>query len=147
MTKLVIGASVALKWVVPEQGYAEAVRLRTLAAMAAPDLIVAECANVLWKKAARGELTPAEAVMAARLLQRADIDIYPTRNLLDCATKLAIDLNRPAYDCICVTLAATNGWPLVTADERLLRTVGATGAALQVAYSIQDALRFALKNS
>ncbi len=30
--------------------------------LAAPDLLVAECANILWKKVRRGELTDLEAV-------------------------------------------------------------------------------------
>jgi predicted nucleic acid-binding protein len=32
----------------------------------APDLLVAECANILWKKAQRGELSHEEADLAAR---------------------------------------------------------------------------------
>jgi len=120
VTKLVIDASVVVKWVVPEIGSQDATQLLKAAPLAAPDLLIAECANILWKKAQRKELTPEEALMAARLLERADIELCPTRHLLELATKIAIDLDHPAYDCIYLGLAHLNDWRFVTADERLL---------------------------
>lgn len=71
---LVVHASIAVKWVVEEEGTEAAISLRTKFRFAAPDLIVAKCANILWKKARRGDLTREEAVMAARLLERSGID-------------------------------------------------------------------------
>jgi predicted nucleic acid-binding protein len=121
VTKLVIDASVAIKWVVTESGSNHAVRLLKASPLAAPDLLMAECANILWKKAQRKELTSDEALMAARLLQRADIEIHPTRHLMEAATSIAIELDHPAYDCIYLSLALTNNWQFVTADERFLK--------------------------
>jgi predicted nucleic acid-binding protein len=43
-------ASVALKWVVEEQGTPEALALRQRAKLIAPELLVAECANILGRK-------------------------------------------------------------------------------------------------
>ena len=51
--------------------------------LAAPDLLVAECANILWKKVRRNELADEEATLAARLLARADIDLMPMRPFLE----------------------------------------------------------------
>jgi predicted nucleic acid-binding protein len=53
MTRLVIDASIAIKWVVQEEGTEDALALRTRAELIAPDLIIAECANILWKKVKR----------------------------------------------------------------------------------------------
>ena len=64
MTHLVIDASVAIKWVIAEHGTREALSLRRHR-LFAPDLLVAECANVLWKKTRRNELTEDEARLAA----------------------------------------------------------------------------------
>jgi predicted nucleic acid-binding protein len=47
---LVIDASIAVKWVVEEDGTSEALALRQKAKLIAPELLVAECANILWKK-------------------------------------------------------------------------------------------------
>jgi predicted nucleic acid-binding protein len=125
--KLVVDASVAIKWVVGENGSEDALKLLKAATLTAPDLLMAECANILWKKVQRAELTAAEAMLCARLLQRADIEIYPMRHLLDVATRLAIELNHPAYDCVYLSLAITNGWRFVTADDRLLRKISSLG--------------------
>jgi predicted nucleic acid-binding protein len=65
---LVVDASVAVKWVVEEPRTEEALLLRATSRLLAPDLLVAECANILWKKVQRQELTPQEAFRAASLL-------------------------------------------------------------------------------
>jgi predicted nucleic acid-binding protein len=118
MTDLVIDASVAIKWVIDEPGTKEALSLLRHR-LFAPDLLVAECANILWKKVRRRELTLEEAGLAARLLQRADIELAPMRALLEPATKLAIALDHPAYDCTYLALAESMSCDLVTADQRL----------------------------
>lgn len=119
--KLVIDASVAVKWVVEEPGTSEALALRRKARLIAPELLIAECANILWKKARRKELTAEEARIAARLLQAAEFELLPTRALLEKATRLAMDLDHPASDCLYLALAVDQNCPLVTADERLLQ--------------------------
>ena len=121
MTTLVIDASIAIKWVVEEEGTSDALALKGRARLAAPDLLVPECANILWKKVQRKELSKEEALLAASLLARSDIELFPMRAMLEPASRLAIELDHPAYDCVYLVLAAANGWRLVTADERLLR--------------------------
>lgn len=80
---------------------------------------MAQCANVLRKKARRKELSADEARLAAGLLQRADVELLPMRPLLESATALAIALDHPAYDCIYLALAESLSCDLVTADQRL----------------------------
>lgn len=126
--KLVIDASIAVKWVVEEEGTGEALALRGASKLLAPDLLVPECANVLWKKVTRGQLAQDEALLAARLLQGADIEFLPTRALLEPATRLAIELGHPAYDCIYLALAADNDCRFVTADEGFIRKIHERGA-------------------
>ena len=121
MSRFVIDASVAIKWVVYETDSAEAVLVQEKLSLAAPDLIIAECANILWKKARRGELEPGEAITAARILQQSDVEILPTRHLMEPTIQLALDLDHAAYDCVYIALAMGNNWPLVTADDRLRR--------------------------
>lgn len=116
----VIDASVAIKWVVDEAETRRALRLRR-AQLFAPDLLAIECSNILWKKVRRRELSEAEAILAARLLARADIHLEPMRPLLEGATRLALKLDHPAYDCAYLALAERLGCSLVTADDRLVR--------------------------
>jgi predicted nucleic acid-binding protein len=94
LNTLVIDASIAVKWVVEEDGTDLALALRQKARLMAPDLIVAECANILSKKAQRKELSNDEALIAARLLQSAEIELVPSRALMESATRLAIEFSR-----------------------------------------------------
>lgn len=140
MTRLVIDASVAIKWVVTEEGSSDAVALLSGAPLCAPDLMMAECANILWKKVARGELSAQVATLAARALEHAAVELHPMRALIERATQLAIDLDHPAYDCIYLALAQANGWQFVTADKRLLEKVERSpGVDARLAVSLHDA--------
>jgi predicted nucleic acid-binding protein len=87
----VIDDSIAVKWVVEEEGTAEALLLRQTKLLT-PDLLTAECANILWKKVCRREMSRQEAPLAARLLQGADVELLPTKSFLEAATRIAIDL-------------------------------------------------------
>ncbi len=119
MSDLVIDASVAIKWVIEEEGTAEALTLRRQH-LIAPDLIIPECANILWKKVRRDELSAEEASLAGRLLANADIELVPMRPLMDAAIKIALLLDHPAYDCVYLALAEQSNLKFVTADSRLI---------------------------
>jgi predicted nucleic acid-binding protein len=123
MKTLVIDASIAVKWVVEEEGTEEALILRRTAKLVAPELLSAECANILWKKCQRDELSKEEAFLAAQILQAADIEFLPTRLLLEAATRIAVELDHPAYDCLYLALASECGCRFVTADERFVRKI------------------------
>lgn len=118
--RFVIDASVAIKWVVDEPGTEQALLLRRRR-LFAPDLLIAECANILWKKTRRRELSVTEAMLAARLLLRADVELEPMRQLLKPATNLSITLDHAAYDCLYLALAQALSCAMVTADEQLYR--------------------------
>jgi predicted nucleic acid-binding protein len=118
---LVIDASIAVKWVIEEVGTPEALVLRRRAKLIAPDLLVAECANIFWKKVRRKELLREEALLAARLLQGAEVELLPMRSLFERATRLSIEIDHPAYDCVYLALAAASDCQFATADEHFLR--------------------------
>ena len=118
---LVIDASIAVKWVVEENGTPEALAIRQKARLIAPDLLIAESANILWKKVQRRELVKQEALIAARLLQGADIELLPMRSLCETATRISIEVNHPAYDCLYLALAVEKQCRFVTADDRFLK--------------------------
>ena len=122
MNTLCIDASVAIKWVIEERGTQEALRLRNNAKLIAPDLLISQCANILWKKVQRKKLKKNEALLAARLLQGVEIELMPTRALLEATARLAIELAHPA--CGCVYLGAMERrCRFITADNRLLRKI------------------------
>ncbi len=133
MSVFIIDASVAIKWVVDEPGTAEALSLRRHRLLA-PDLIIAECANILWKKVRRNELLEDEALVLVGILTRSDIEFEPMAPLMQQATRLSILLGYAAYDCFYLALAMADGSPFVTADEVLQRKVRSSGLPVSVTH-------------
>jgi predicted nucleic acid-binding protein len=115
--RVVVDASVAIKWVTDEPGSAEAARLLDRQ-LVAPDLLGIEFANALWRKVRLGEMAPDEARLAARALMRAPVEFVETRPLLDAALALAVEFDHPAYDGVYLAVAEAQSVPLVTADRR-----------------------------
>lgn len=127
MSEVVIDASVAIKWVAPEALSEHAVALLEGPRLAAPDLLVAECANILWKKVARSEMEGDAAIVAAQAIERVEIELVPMRLLLAESLKLALELDHPAYDCLYLALALARDCRFVTADGRLVNKLAQTG--------------------
>ncbi|RIA45903.1 MULTISPECIES: type II toxin-antitoxin system VapC family toxin [Sphingomonadales] len=137
--RIVIDASIAVKWVVTEDGTDEAVSLLSGHHLSAPDLLIAECANILWKKVRLTEMSADEAMVAMRIIQRANLELCPMRSLMEPAAKLAIDLDHPAYDCVYLALAMSQGWQFVTSDARFLEKVRQSSpAAAQSILSLKE---------
>jgi predicted nucleic acid-binding protein len=121
---IVVDASVAVKWVIPEVLSDEAEALRGRAdRLLAPDLLLPEAANALWKKLIRREISAREAAQAIELLMASGLDLRPSGPLLGRALTLARRLRHPVYDCLYLALAQTENATLVTADQRLLARV------------------------
>ena len=122
----VIDSSVAIKWVIDEEGTEAANRLRwSGTAFHAPDLIVPEAGNILWKKIRRDELTRVEAELACRILRFAKIEIHAMGPWASLALQMAADLDHPVYDTTYLALARALDMPMVTADRRLVNKVAA----------------------
>ena len=122
--RYVVDTSVALKWVVREDGSEAAAELIGLA-LAAPDLIAAESANALWSKARRRDITDAQAVEALPQLL-APIILVPAAEHSARALELGLELAHPVYDCVFLAVAEELSVPLITADRRLWRTCAGT---------------------
>lgn len=127
MSRYVVDASVLVKTVVEEPGTPEALTLLRDQTVVAPDLVLTECANVLWKKVQLGEFTRDEAEVASQIFQRVDIELVPSRPLVDAVVQLALHLDHPACDCVYLALARAKSAPLVTADQRLIRRLAQAG--------------------
>lgn len=110
---LVVDASVAAQWVLPEpqSDRANALRL-TGESIIAPDLVFAEIGNAVWKRAVQGEIP----VTATGLFTT----LVPMAELAARATEIAIALKHPIYDCFYLALAERERAPMISADKRLL---------------------------
>lgn len=120
----VVDASIAVKWVIPEVLSDRADRVRDGEDdVLAPDLLLVEVADALWKKTAAREISAREADVAFDLVRRSGIDLRPTGPLVPRAMEVARRLGHPVYDCVYLALAERERAVFVTADHRLLRTL------------------------
>jgi predicted nucleic acid-binding protein len=130
----VVDASVAVKWVIPEVLSDLADRVRDGAEdVLAPDLLLVDVANALWRKTTAREISAREADGAFDLVRRSGIDLRPAGPLLPRAMDLARRLGHPVYDCVYLALAEREEATLVTADQRLLRRLSARKLEIAVA--------------
>ena len=95
--------------------------LREAALVLAPELMLTQVANTLWKlqRAQQlADLDPQQLLADARdLVDR----VEPDRQLQADALALAVHLNHSVYDCLYLALARREAATLISADQRLLR--------------------------
>ena len=123
----VVDASVAAKWLLPEQHSARAeLLLANGTSLSAPDLLYSEVANVLWKRVLRGEVTEESADAGLALLLQIEIDITPAREIIAEAFAITCRFERTVYDAVYLALALEEDAVLVTSDQRLCNAVRGT---------------------
>lgn len=125
-----VDASVALKWVLDEDGSAAAAGLLDGRGLSAPPLLATEVANALWVAARRGQITGDEAADALDLILRAPFQPLPSGlELPRRALELARLLDHSVYDCTYLALAVALERPVVTADRRFAAAAGRSAEA------------------
>lgn len=122
---LVIDASVAVKWLVPEPDNERALALydRASGQMHAPDLLLVEVAGAVVRRANERliDLSEARDLLDEWLTMSAAPAMVSHTirwELVRSAARLAIDLGHPIKDCVYLALAIELGCPLVTADVK-----------------------------
>jgi predicted nucleic acid-binding protein len=126
--RVLVDASVAIKWVAPEPDSDRAAVLLDYR-LIVPDLFFPECANILWKKLHVGDLTEDEARIAGQTLEEVDLSVIPAKPHFRRALVIAVALAHPAYDAMYLAVAEAFGLQLVTADQRLIRKMRAPPGA------------------
>lgn len=133
MKRLVVDASVAIKWFIPEIHSAAAARLLDPEfIISAPDLILPEVGNTVWKKVRRKEITSQEAAEILNTWPSMGVEIYPSSVLLIPAFELAVALDRTVYDSLYLALAVAQDGVLVTADQRFHASVSESPLASHI---------------
>jgi predicted nucleic acid-binding protein len=130
---IVIDASVVAAAFFPEPAQpAAAALLADGQELFAPDLLLAEVANVIWKRHGRGEIDAAEAHDLLADMLRLPIDCTPSVELIEAALELAVAVRRTVYDSLYLALAVREGAVMVTGDERLVNAISSTPLAASV---------------
>lgn len=125
--RLVVDASVAIKWFVDEESsdLADALLDRTFE-LYAPRLLASEVGNALWRKARRGEIEEDEAQQFAEVIPRIPVRWADELSICPAAVKMSLELGHPVYDCIYLALSRQMRISMVTSDARFANAVAGT---------------------
>ncbi len=128
--RYVLDSCVALKWVLRESDSAKAIRIRNefvaeFHELLAPDIFPVEIGHALAKAERRGLVSTIDGVLKLSdvlstlpLLHRTLPDLLPRAYALASAARIGV------YDCLYVALADREGCRFVTADRRLINSLG-----------------------
>lgn len=132
MSPVVLDASVAAKWFLPPRDEAlvgQALDLlrsyeRGMIEFIAPDIFWVEFGSLSWKAVRRQRWSEAEAFAAIRAIGKLEISTFDTKPLLEGAFTIAAGFGTSIYDALYVALAHDADSRLITADEKLVNTIG-----------------------
>lgn len=130
---LVVDASVAVKFVVPEPDSDAAEAL--IAApypLVAPDWLLVEVGHALRRKQAEEGLDPAKAAAGFATMSDFFDDLRPSRELIAGAYELSARLDHAIYDCVYLELAVRERTVLVTADRKFTSAARRAGLGSSV---------------
>lgn len=135
--RVVPDASVAAKWLVPEEG-SERARLLLEGALegtvrfSVPELWFVEIASVLWKRCRRGEFDRADGFEMLDRLTALPVRVHGHRALTAPAFDVAARTGITVYDALYAVLALRDRAVFVTADERLVRALASLDYRIEV---------------
>ena len=125
--RLVVDASVSVKWLVAEEEFEAARKLATGGHdLHAPRLMAAELANALWSKARRGQIERDEAGAMMASIAEMPVQWHADEAVGADAVRLALAFDKPVYDFMYLALARHIGAIVVTADRRFANAVAPT---------------------
>ena len=124
MIPYVIDTSALIKFVIAEE-YTDLVRQivslheSSEIQLIAPNFLLVECANVLWKNALRTGESFEDVMVALNDLQGINIGLVPQEDLLEDALRLALNVETTVYDALYCVLAQRENAEIITEDRRL----------------------------
>jgi predicted nucleic acid-binding protein len=126
--KHVLDSSVGFKWVVPEVHSDKALHLRDdyrngIVELIAPDIFLVEVAHALTRAERQKRITPSQGALALADMMSTQPHLFPYIPLLPRAYQISSQKKVGVYDCLYVALAEREGCDLVTADDRMVKSL------------------------
>ena len=132
MNQCVLDASVAAKWLISdpsEELQQEARKLLTAHTQGqllftVPNVFWAELSAVILKAARQMRMLPDDARASIQSLELLTFTTVSSRSLLETAFSIAMAFRCSLYDCLYVALSQSLRYPVITADKRLVNSLG-----------------------
>ena len=133
--KLTVDASVVIKWFVTEPLCEEARQvLGDRIDRHAPDILLAEFANIIWKKVRRGDISDPQSYFDELASLPEIVTLHPGGDLIGRAAQIAVAIDHPVYDCLYLACAEATASMLITADQRLVHQLAERWPSLDVCH-------------
>lgn len=125
---LTVDANVVVKWFVAEALSDDArLLLAPRIHLHAPDVLLVEYANAIWKKVHRNEISDPQPYFDELANLPEIVALHPAGDLLDRAAQIAVEADQPVYDCLYQACAETTASALITADQRFAGKAAGSG--------------------
>ena len=129
--KLTVDASVVVKWFLTEPQSEEARQLLApRIRLHAPDILLVEYANTIWKKVHRREIPDPQPYLAELVSLPEAVTLHRSGDLVDHAARIAVEMDHPVYDCLYLACAHATTSVLITADQRFAKKTAESGIAV-----------------
>lgn len=127
---IVVDASIAAAWVLPEVQTQAAISLiQSGRELVAVDLIKVEVFSAILKAVRMKRLTPVHATSAIENFKRASLTLESTGEVVPAAYAIAQQHGGSVYDACYIALARSLAAPLATDDEAMAKVAEAVGVA------------------
>lgn len=132
----IVDSSVVVKWFFAEDLSPQAIAVRqnwlgSRLDLLAPDLILTEVSNIIWKKQRLGSISSLEAKDTLTDLLALALPTVSSQSLLWAAYNLAQKYDRTVYDSLYLALSMQMQAELITADLRLYNAVSSKLSLVQ----------------
>ena len=119
---LTVDASVVAKWFLTEPQSEEARQLLApRLRLHAPDVLLVEYANTIWKKVHRREIPNPQPYLEGLARLPEAVTLHRSGDLVDHAARIAVEMDHPVYDCLYLACADATTSVLITADHRFAK--------------------------
>lgn len=120
---VIVDASVAVKWFVPEPGAEAAKNLfKRSTRMTAPSQVMVEVASAILRRMRDGTLSPYRTRQSLdewmTMLSEGLVDITDNSDLFEQAVDLSYEIGHPLPDCLYLALSTRLGAMLLTCDQK-----------------------------
>lgn len=127
--RLTVDASVVAKWFLTEPQSEEARQLLApRIRLHAPDFVLVEYTNIIWKKVHRREISDPQPYLEGLARLPEATTLHRSSDLLDHAARIAMEMDHPVYDCLYLACAAATTSALITADRRFAKKATETSS-------------------
>jgi len=132
---VVLDASVAVRWIVEEEGSDEAAALLERdVSWIAPRMLLTQAASALRRRVADDAVAPEDAVQSLDVLLQAIADgvvrLVDDERTIAQSLLLAVSRHHKVPDCVYLALAEREGASIATADDRLARLARSRGVTV-----------------